>query len=100
MMQQSLRQFDSPLHSAGESFYQFFGTIEEPDSRKNFLDTLFQRRAPQAIKMSLMPEIFVGRELQVDALCLEDDADLPPQACRFLHGIAAHNNSAAGGRNH
>ena len=44
--------------------------------------------------MSLMPEILVGGEFEVDALRLKDHADLAAQARRFLRRIAAHNGGA------
>ena len=33
-------------------------------------------RAAESVKMSLVPEILLGGELDVDALRLEDDADV------------------------
>ena len=64
------------------------------------MNPLLQSGAAQTVKMSLMPKILVGRELQVDALGLKDHADLPAQARWFLRRIAAHDGGAAGGRKH
>ena len=100
MMQQSLGQFDAALHAAGESFDQLLGAIGEADAGEDFLNSLLQGGAAQTVKMSLMPEIFVGGEFQVDALGLKDHADLAPQARRFLRGVAAHDGGASGGRKH
>ena len=36
----------------------------------------FQSDAMQAVEVSLMPQVFVGGKFYVDALGLEDDADL------------------------
>src|SRR5882672_12687346 len=100
MMQQAFCQLDAALHSAGESFDEFLGSIRQADAGENFLDALFQRCAAKAVQMTLMPEIFVGGELQIDALCLKYDADLPPQGRGFLRRVAAHDSGAACCRQH
>ncbi len=79
MMQQSLGQFDTPLHAAGKRFHALFGAVGQAHARQNFCYALLQRRSAQPVQMSLMPQIFVGRQFEVDALRLKHDADLPPQ---------------------
>src|SRR5271170_5856207 len=79
MMQQSLGQFDAALHAAGKSFHELFGAIGEADAAEDFLNPVLQGGAAQTVEMSLMPEILVGGEFEVDALGLEDDADLAAQ---------------------
>ena len=95
MVQQSFSQLDTPLHSAGKSFNEFLGAIREANAREDFMNALLQRGPAQSVKMSLMPKILVGGELQINALRLKDHADLPPQARRFLRRIVAHDRSAA-----
>ncbi len=50
--------------------------------------------------MALMPEIFVGGQLRINALCLEDYPDLPPNPGSIAHCIASHDQRLTGGRNH
>src|SRR5580700_10101914 len=100
MMQQPLGQLDAALHAPGKRFDQFLSAIRESDARENFLNTARQGRAVQTIEMSLMPEILVGGELEVDALGLKDHADLAAYAGRLLRGIATHDGGAAGGGEH
>src|SRR3954466_5702989 len=50
--------------------------------------------------MSLMPEVLVGREFQIDALRLEYDSDLSAQRGWILSGVAAHHQRVAGSRDH
>ena len=95
MMQQSLCQLDSPLHSTRESFDEFFGSIRQAHPRQDLLNSRFQWPAAKAVKMSLMPEVFVSGELQINALRLKDYADLPPQTRRILRGIAPHDGGTS-----
>ena len=54
----------------------------------------------QSVEMSLMPQIFVCRQFHVDALRLEDDADLAAQPCRLFRRVKSHDDSAAAARHH
>ncbi len=54
----------------------------------------------QAIKMSLMPKVFSGGQLNVDALRLEDHTNLAPQTVRVTSYIETHNRSVSAYRNH
>ena len=47
-----------------------------------------------------MPEILVGSQLFVDALRLEDNADLPTDGGGILGCVKTHDQGAAGGRHH
>ncbi len=46
--------------------------------------------------MSLMPEVFVRRELRIHALRLKYDADMPPQRRRIANHIQSGNLGSAG----
>jgi hypothetical protein len=100
MMQQPFGQLNAALHASGKRFHEFLGAIRQTDPRQDFLDPLLQRGAAQTVEMSLMPEIFVGRELEVDTLRLEDDTNLPPHPRWFLCRVATHDGGAPGRRNH
>ncbi len=47
-----------------------------------------------------MPEIFVGGKFEIDALGLEDDADVSPHGSGLVHGVEAGDGGAAGSRDH
>lgn len=47
-----------------------------------------------------MPEIFVGGELGVDALGLENDADVAAKRSGLANRVEASDHGAAGSRNH
>src|SRR5579884_2175522 len=100
MMQESLGQFDAPLHASGKSFDALFRAVGEADTREDFLYAILERRTFEAVQMALMPEILIGSELGIDALRLEHHSDLAAKSCGILGGIAAHDQSPAGGRNH
>ena len=50
--------------------------------------------------MSLMHQVFRRSELHIDALCLEDNANLVPQTIRISCYIVAKNYRAPSHRNH
>src|ERR1700675_4415573 len=50
--------------------------------------------------MSLMTEVFVGGEFGVDALGLEDDADVAAQGSGLANGVEAGDRGAARSRDH
>src|SRR4249919_3380832 len=54
----------------------------------------------QSVEMALVPEVFVGRQLFVDALCLKHYADLTTDRGRIFRGITARNQRAPGARDH
>ena len=89
-MQQSFGEFDATLHSAREGFYPFLGAIGQTYSREHLRDTRIQTGSAEAVKVSLVPQILVCRELRVNALGLEDHPDLPPQPGSVFGSIAAH----------
>src|SRR6266568_1206652 len=54
----------------------------------------------QAVEVSLMPQIFRRRQFQVNALRLEDHADLSPQPAGISGSIVSENDSSPAYRNH
>src|SRR5580698_4190580 len=100
MMEQSLGQFDAPLHPARKCFHAFFRSIRESHAIQNLRYALFERRSAQAVEMSLVPQVFVCRQLRVDALLLKHHADLPAQTGGVLRGITSHHHRAARGWEH
>src|SRR5215472_16418496 len=99
-MQKAFGEFEAALHASGESLGSLVGAIEEVDARQHFFDTGFEGLAVEPVEVSLMPEIFFRGELDVDALCLEDDADLAAEAVGIFGGVGAENDGAASARKH
>src|SRR6266576_200740 len=50
--------------------------------------------------MALVPEILVGGQFFIDALCLKNYADLAAHCGRILRGIGVCNQGSTGGGNH
>jgi hypothetical protein len=100
MMKESLSKFYAALHSSRESFDEIGPAVEQADAGKNLGNTYLEFGAPEAVEMSLMPEIFVGRELGIDALGLKDDANVAAQRTGLANGVKPGDHSAAGSRNH
>lgn len=95
MMEQAFGEFDAALHASGESFHKIGGTVEQPHPSEDFIDARFEFDSAEAVKVSLMPEIFVGSELRVDALRLKDYADAAAQGSGLAHRVEAGNRRAA-----
>ena len=95
MMEQAFGELDAALHAAGESFYAIAGAVEQSDAGKNLVDAGFEFGPAQAVKVSLMPEILVGGELGIDALRLEDNADVAAQRSGLANRVEAGNRGAA-----
>src|SRR5438270_722068 len=74
--------------------------VGEGNPPQHFFNASFQRGPVQAVKMALVAQIFVGGELGIDALGLEDDTDLAAKAIRIFGGIMAHDESATRSGNH
>ncbi len=100
MMEQSFGELDAALHASGKSLYAIGGAVEQSDAGEDFGDAHFKVGAAQAVEVSLMPEVFVGGQLGVDALGLEDDTDVAPQRARLANGVEAGDGGAAGSRDH
>src|SRR5208282_376466 len=64
------------------------------------VDALLEFGTAQAVEVSLMPEVLVGGELEVDALGLEDDADMAAQRSGLANGVEAGDGGAAGSGDH
>src|SRR5579872_4790217 len=67
---------------------------------KHFRDARLQRCSMQAIKMTLMPKVLSGGQLDVDTLCLENHANLSSQIIRVTSYIKTHNRSVSAYWNH
>ena len=100
MMQEAFGELDAALHATRESLDAFPGAIGEADASQDFVDALFQSRAAKTVKMSLVPEIFIGGQFQIDALRLEDDADMPAERSRLANRIQSDNCGAPRTRHH
>jgi hypothetical protein len=95
MMKQAFGELDAALHASGKSFHTIGRTVEQSNAREDFVDARFKFGTTQAIEVSLMPEVLVGRELEVNALRLEDDADVAAQGSGLANGVEAGNHGAA-----
>ncbi len=100
MMKQTLGEFDAALHASGECFYTIGRAVEQSHAGEDFIDSCFQVEAAQAVEVSLMPEVFVGGEFEIDARGLEDDADVAAQRSGLANGVEAGDGGAAGGGDH
>ena len=100
MMQQTLRQFQPPLHAAGKCLGFFFRAIGEPDAREHLGDALLQRGAAQPVNMADDGQVFFRGQLHVDALRLKDHADIAAHLRRIAGDIVSHDHGAAAGGNH
>src|ERR1700690_1709099 len=100
MMKEAFGQFDAALHASGKSFHEIGSAVEQSYAGQDFGDAGFEIGAAQAVKVSLMPEVFVGGQLCVDALRLKDDADVPAQCPGLADGVDARDRGAAGSGDH
>src|SRR5262245_52949359 len=76
VMHQAFRELQPPLHTARKRFCFLLCTVKQSHMAQHLVNSCLQSGAMQAIKMSLMPEVLSRRELDVDALGLEDDANM------------------------
>ena len=76
MMQQTLGQFKAPLHAAGKGLGFFFGAIGETNAASISATRALQRCAAQSVDMADERQVLFGGQLDVDALRLEDHADI------------------------
>src|SRR5258708_19232060 len=100
MVEQAFGELDAALHASGESFYAIVGTVEQSNAREDLVDARFQVGAAQAVEVSLMPEVFVGSEFGVNALSLEDDADMAAQGSGLANRVEAGEPRAPGSWDH
>ena len=100
MMQQSLGQFETALHAAGKVLGFFFRAIGESDAGEHLGHARLQCAAAQSVDVANQHQVFFGGELDVDALFLEDHADLVADSAGVLGDIASHDERASAGRNH
>ena len=99
-MQEAFGKFNAPLHSTGEGFNPVARAVEQSDAGQNLFNPLLQFRSAETIEVSLMPKVLVGGQFQIDALCLEDDADMTPERARLANCIQTDDGSGARTRHH
>src|SRR5271170_1019467 len=99
-MKQALSQFQTALHSSGKGLSFLVSSIGKADTAKHFGNARFQRRAVQPVEMSLMPEILGSRKLYVDALRLEDYANMAARTVRVAGNVEPHNFCTSANWNH
>src|SRR5437879_1853222 len=100
MMQQAFPEFYAALHASGKSFNVLLGSIVKADADENFSYSGLEGCAVQAVEMTLVPQIFIGGQLGVNALGLEDYPDLAAEAGGIPSGVVSVNDGAAGGGDH
>src|ERR1700757_2759861 len=100
MVEQALGKFDAARHPARESLYQVARPVGEADTGENLPDACFQRGTMQAVKVALVPEIFVGGELAIDARSLKHDPNMAAEAGGVASGIVAQHDRASGAGDH
>lgn len=100
MVEQAFGELDAALHASGKSFDAIGSAVEQSDAGEDFCDACFEFGAAQAVEVSLMPEVFVGGELWVNALGLEDDANVAAQGSGLVDGVKAGDRGAAGSGDH
>src|SRR5208282_2866755 len=100
MVKQAFGELDATLHSSGKSFHAIGTAVEQSDAGKDLVDAGFKFGPAQTVEVSLMPEVFVGRELGINALGLEDDTDVAAQGPRLADGIEAGDGGAPGRGDH
>src|SRR5437879_9403920 len=70
-MEQALGELDAPAHAAAEGGDVLARALREADAGEHFVDAFFEIGATEAVQVALMPEIFGGGELLVEAGRLE-----------------------------
>ena len=100
MMQQPLCEFQPTLHAAGKCFGFFFGAIGETDAAQHLGNALLQRCTAEAVNVADQHQVLFRRELDVDALGLEDYADVAAHQRGLARDIVSHDQGAAAGRKH
>lgn len=99
-MEQAFCEFDAALHASGKGFDIFFGSVAKANAGENFLNSFSEGCSVQTIEMALMPQVLVGGEFRVDALALEDHADLAAQLGGLFGGVETCYNSPTRSGNH
>jgi hypothetical protein len=100
MVEQAFGQLDAALHASRESFHAIRGAVEQSDAGQDPVNTRFEFGTMQAVEVSLVPEVFVGGELEVDALRLKNDTDVAAQGSGLTNGIEAGDHGAARSGDH
>src|SRR5215813_4089057 len=100
MMQQPLRQLQSPLHSTGECLGSFLCAVRKSNPGQHFPHARLQRRTVQAIYMPDEHQVLFGRELHINTLLLEDHANYPAYSSGFRGHVMTHDERAPASWNH
>ncbi len=100
MMQQPFCEFETTLHAAGESLGFFLSAIGEAYAAQHLGNALLQRCAAKSVNVSDQHQVLLRRELDVDALGLEDHADVAPNQRRLARDIVSHDQGATARRQH
>src|ERR1700739_504195 len=95
MMQQTLGQVNAPLHSAGKRLDTILRTLQQSDANQNLFHALLQWLSAQTVEVPLMPEVLVGCEFGINALRLEDYADMTPERARLSNRIQTDDRRGA-----
>ncbi len=88
-MEQPLGQLDAPPQPARERLDNRVFAIRQTEAGEHLIDTLFEGLASQAVKVTLMDQVFLRRQTPVETLVLENDPDTTPHGKR----VAGHVDS-------
>src|ERR1035437_3043596 len=100
MVEQAFGEFDAALHASGKCFHAVAGAVQQSYTREYLCDSLLELGTTQAVEVSLMPEIFIRGELGIDALGLEDDANVAAPRSGLANRVQPSDHGAAGSRDH
>ena len=90
-MEQSLGQFETPLHAAGKGLGAVVGTIGEGDALQHFGHAFFEHGAGDSVEMANVNQVLLGRKFHVNAARLEDHADMAAHVAGFQGYVVAEN---------
>jgi len=79
-MEQTFRDLDPSLQTAGERFDQVARAIAQVEFEHEMIDALAQRGPGKAVQMPLMLEVLAHSQFLVEARRLEDDANAATQS--------------------
>ena len=94
-MEQTFRDLDPTLQSAGERLDQIARAIAQIELEQEMIDPLAERRPGKAVEMALMFEILAHPQFLVEARRLENDADPAAQRAGVAEQIEPQNGGRA-----
>ena len=97
-MEQTLRDLDPPLQSAGERLDQIVGAIAQVELDQEMIDPLAQRGPGEAVEMPLMREVLAHPQFLVEARRLKDDAEPAAQGAGIAQEVEPENAGRAARR--